>query len=167
MDLSTTDILFICTAILNIIGLIGVIIPVLPGLPFSFVALVLCCFAYPNPVIITLTVLTSLFIVLITVLDYLAPGWITKKFGGCEKASIGATVGLIIGLFYAPWGLLIGPFLGAFIGEFWNKRKWRQSLKVALYSLLSLVLSTLFNFLTCIAVFMMCVGNAVWYYFYS
>ena len=167
MDLSTTDILFICTAILNIIGLIGVIIPVLPGPPFSFVALVLCCFAYPNPVIITLTVLTSLFIVLITVLDYLAPGWITKKIGGCKKASIGATAGLIIGLFYAPWGLLIGPFLGAFIGEFWNKRKWRQSLTVALYSLLSLVLSTLFNFLTCIAIFMMCAGNAVWYYFYS
>jgi len=105
-----------------------------------------------------------LFVTLITVLDFLIPGWLTDSVGGGRKAVIGSTVGLIAGLFYAPFGLLIGPFIGALVGEFIDSHKWVQSIKVAAYSLLSLVIGTVFKFITCIIILIMCVGNAVYHY---
>ena len=106
-----------------------------------------------------------LFVVAVTVLDFVVPGWLTNKVGGCKKAVWGATLGLFVGLFYAPIGLIAGPFVGAFLGEYTNTKKWKDSLKVAAYTLLSVVVGTVFKLVTCIAILLMCGGNAIWYYF--
>lgn len=163
--MATADLLFIFAAFLNLIGLIGTVVPALPGPPLSFVGMVLCCVAAPNPVMIILTVLMFLLVVAVTVLDFVIPGWLTNKVGGCKKATWGATLGLIVGLFYAPLGLIIGPFLGALIGEYSNCQKLELSFKVAVYTFFSLLIGTLFKLVTCIAILAMCIGNAVWYYF--
>lgn len=164
--MTTPDILFLIAALLNLIGLVGAIVPILPGLPFCFAAMVLCCIAAPHPVMITLTAVMFLFVVVVTILDFIIPGWLTNKVGGCKKATWGATLGLIVGLFYAPLGLIIGPFAGAFLGEYIDCHKTKQSLKVSVYTFLSLLIGTLFKLVTCIAIIFMCTGSAVWYYFY-
>ena len=163
-NLATPDLLFIIAAVLNAVGLAGTVIPGLPGPPLSFAGLVLCCIASPNPVIIVLTVIMFLFVVAVTVIDFVVPGWLTNKVGGCKKAVWGATIGLFVGLFYAPLGLIAGPFIGAFIGEYTNTKKWKESLKVAAYTLLSVVVGTVFKFATCIVILFMCGGNAIWHY---
>lgn len=163
--MATADLLFIFAAFLNLIGLIGTIVPALPGPPLSFVGMVLCCVAAPNPIMIILTVMMFLLVLAVTILDFVIPGWLTNKVGGCKKATWGATLGLIVGLFYAPLGLIIGPFLGAFIGEYSNCQKLEPSFKVAVYTFFSLLIGTLFKLVTCIAILVMCIGDAVWYYF--
>lgn len=167
LNITTPDLLFLIAAVLNLVGLAGTIIPGLPGPPLSFVGLVLCCFAAPNPVIIVLTAIMFLFVVAVTVIDFVVPGWLTNKVGGCKKAVWGATIGLFVGLFYAPLGLIAGPFVGAFIGEYSNNKKVQESLKIAAYTLLSVVVGTVFKLVTCIAILFMCAGNAIWYYFFS
>ena len=163
--MTISDLLFLIAVVLNAVGLAGTIIPGLPGPPLSFVGLVLCCFAAPNPIIFVLTAIMFLFVVAVTVVDFFAPGWLANKAGGCKKAVWGANFGLVIGLFYAPLGLIAGPFVGAFIGEYTNTKKWKVSLKVAAYTMLSIVVGTVFKLVTCIVVLLMCVGNAIWYYF--
>ncbi len=160
------DILFMCAALLNGVGLLGTIVPGLPGPPLSFVGMILCCIAAPNPVIIILAVLMFLLVSVVTLLDFVVPGWLTNKAGGCKKAVWGANLGLLIGLFYAPIGLLLGPFIGAFVGEYLNTHKLQQSLKVSAYTFLSVIIGTAFKLVTCIAILLMCAGNAVWYYFF-
>lgn len=162
--MTTPDILFIVAALINVVGLIGSLVPVVPGPPLSFIALVLCCIANPHPIFITLTVLMFIFIVFVTLVDYLAPGWVTNKVGGCRKAVWGANIGVVIGLFYMPFGLVIGPFAGAFCGEMIETRQWWHSLQVAAYSLLSLVISTFFKVLSCLLVLGLCIVIAFFYY---
>ena len=160
------DILFLCAALLNGVGVLGTFVPGLPGPPLSFIGLVLCCIAAPNPVIIVLAVLVFLLVLAVTILDYVVPGWLTNKAGGCKKAVWGANIGLLVGLFYTPIGLLLGPFLGAFIGEYMDSHKLQQSLKVSAYTFLSVLIGTMFKLVTCIAILLMCAGNAIWYYFF-
>jgi len=162
MDIS--DILFLCAAVLNVVGLAGTVVPGLPGPPLSFVGLVLCCIADPNPIIIVLSVVMFFLVLIVTILDFVVPGWLTNKVGGCKKAVWGATIGLFVGLFYAPFGLILGPFIGAFAGEYIDSHKAKQSLKVAAYTFLSIIVGTMFKFVTCIAILLMCAGNAIWYY---
>ncbi len=162
--MSTQDCLFLCSAILNIGAIVGSIMPGLPGPPLGFVAMLLCCIAVPTPFMIVLTVLTGLFVLFLTILDYILPAWITNKAGGSKWASVGATIGLIIGLFYAPWGLLVGPFLGASIGELCKSHKFKQSLLIGAYSMLSLAVSTIFKLIACVAIFLICIVCTLYYY---
>ena len=158
------EILFLCAAVLNVVGLAGTVVPGLPGPPLSFVGLVLCCIADPNPIIIVLSVVMFFLVLIVTILDFVVPGWLTNKVGGCKKAVWGATIGLFVGLFYAPFGLILGPFIGAFAGEYIDSHKAKQSLKVAAYTFLSIIVGTMFKLVTCIAILLMCAGSAIWYY---
>lgn len=163
--MSTQNILFLCATILNIGAIAGSIVPGLPGPPLGFVAMLLCCIAIPTPLMIVLTILTGLFVLFLTILDYILPAWITSKAGGSKWASVGSTIGLLIGLFYAPWGLLAGPFLGAFIGELCKSHKFKQSLFIGFYSMLSLAFSTIFKLIASIMIFIICVISMLYYYF--
>ena len=54
----------------------------------------------------------------VTVLDYLLPAWLARRFGGSKQAARGSLVGLIVGMvFFPPAGLIVGAFVGAFVGE--------------------------------------------------
>ena len=47
--------------------------------------------------------------VIVTVLDYVVPGWLTRVTGGTKYASRGATAGMLVGiLFFPPWGMIVG-----------------------------------------------------------
>ena len=104
-----------------LIGIVGSIVPGIPGPPISWAGLLLAFIAErssDDP--ITLTVLGSWLggTIIVTVLDYVVPAWMTKVTGGHKAASIGAIVGLFAGMFLTPIGMIAGSLLGAFLGEF-------------------------------------------------
>ena len=128
-------ILQILAVVLAIAGIGGSIVPALPGPPLGWLAM-LCVFvchggnAAGEPMSLTLLLIWLAVTVMITVLDYIVPAYLTKATGGHKAASRGATAGLILGIFFTPIGMILGSLLGAFIGEFvfadsgvWNSFK--------------------------------------------
>jgi len=113
----------IIAIVLAIAGIIGSIVPALPGPPLSWMAMLCTYFCHGSNsdgegmtlawVLIWLGVT-----VVITVLDYIVPAYMTKATGGHKAASRGAAIGLILGIFFTPVGMILGSLLGAFIGEF-------------------------------------------------
>ena len=126
-----------------IIGLAGSILPALPGAPLSFAGLVLLCFCDGADVSSTSIWVSAIFLAIVSVLDYVAPIWLTNASGGSKQATRGSIAGLIAGLFFfPPWGLVIGPFIGAFVGELMTHATTGKALKVAMMSFVGFVLTT-------------------------
>lgn len=134
----------IIAIILGIIGLVGCILPVIPGPPLSWLGLLLLWFTHPDGLTPRLLIVWLVITVVVTILDYVAPAWITTKTGGSKAAGRGSFVGLIIGLlFFPPWGMIAGSFLGALLAEVVvNGREVADSVKPALGSFLGFLLST-------------------------
>lgn len=136
--------IFIITVvlILAVVGVLGAVIPMLPGPPLSFLALLLLwCFTDMDVSTTSLWV-TGIMMVVVTVLDYVAPIWLTNVGGGSKYGTNGATVGMVLGLFFMPWGLVIGPFLGAFVGELIAHATTGKAMKVAMMSFVAFVVTT-------------------------
>lgn len=126
-----------------IIGLAGSILPALPGAPLSFAGLVLLCFCDGADVSSTSIWVSAILLAIVSVLDYVAPIWLTNASGGSKQATRGSIAGLIAGLFFfPPWGLVIGPFIGAFVGELMTHATTGKALKVAMMSFVGFVLTT-------------------------
>ena len=119
----------IVAVILGIVGLLGCILPVLPGPPCSLAGMFLL-FLWGSPcaqddspcaqddITWRLLIIMLIVTVVVTVLDYVVPGWLTRVTGGTKYASRGATAGMIVGiLFFPPWGMILGAFIGALIAE--------------------------------------------------
>ena len=142
MDLT----LSIIAIILGLVGLVGAILPVLPGTIISFAGLLCISFTEDSEVGITLLVVWGLLSVVVIVMDYILPGYFSKRFGGTKYGSWGATIGTLLGIFLGPVGILLGPFAGAFIGEMiGQKLTTQEALRVGFGSLMSFVVGTGFK----------------------
>ena len=109
--------ILITVAILLIVGVIGSVIPVLPGPPISYSAILLLHFFTPYQFDTVLLITLSIFVVVITLLDYWFQFYGVKKNGGGQKATNGTLIGLLVGIFFfPPIGILLGPFTGAYVG---------------------------------------------------
>ena len=142
-------------------GLVGSVLPVLPGPPLGFVGLLLLHwsgFGTFGPVFLWVW---GAIVLAVSIVDFILPAWLTKRFGGSRMAVTGSVLGLVAGLFFLPpLGLLIGPFLGALIGELIHNRNqarrnqadgtdpgtadagFSKALKVALGAFLAFILGT-------------------------
>lgn len=125
----------IVAVLLGVIGIVGSIVPALPGPPLSWIGMLLMYFwggtdgAGQHMSSTTLLIWLGITI-LVTVLDYIVPGWFTKMTGGSKYAGWGVTVGLLVGMFVPPVGIILGALAGAFIAEiafagkdFWTSTK--------------------------------------------
>ena len=112
--------LVVLAFIFLLIGLVGSVVPVLPGPPFSYIGLLLLQWSGHGSFSAVFLIVWAVITVVVTVMDYFLPAWLTKKFGGSRAAVLGSVLGLIVGLFFAPLGMLVGPFLGALAGELIN-----------------------------------------------
>lgn len=146
----------------SLVGLAGALLPMLPGPPVSYVALWMM-YLYDGRSVssTTLWVMGALMVVL-TVIDYLAPVCLAKVGGGSRHGMRGSTAGLLVGMFCGPVGMIVGPFVGALLGELLAKTPARQAFKVAFYSFLAFILTTGLKFFYGIAVVCM-VAIAMWW----
>ena len=149
------DYVYLILAVLcALLGLAGTVLPVLPGPPISYAALWFMWLRNPQDIPVSLWIMGILMIV-VSVLDYVAPIWLTNKGGGSPSATRGATAGMIVGLFFPPWGLLLGPFLGALLGELLTHAPAGKALRVALLSFVGFLLTTGFKLAYGVAVLIM------------
>lgn len=129
--------------IFGIVGLLGSILPALPGAPLSYVGLLLLLPCEGVDISNASLWVYGVFLAIVSVLDYIAPVWLTNLSGGGQQATRGSMAGLIAGLFFfPPWGLIVGPFVGAFIGELMEGSSKGKALKVALMSFVGFLLTT-------------------------
>ena len=137
-------VLKIIAVILGIVGLVGCVLPVIPGPPLSWLGLLLVFLTGPEGMTTTFLIVWLVITVVVTVLDYVAPAWITTKTGGSKAAGRGSFVGLILGLlFFPPWGMILGSFLGALLAEvIFEGRNVTDSVAPAFGSFLGFLLST-------------------------
>ncbi len=143
-------VLIIAGILLLITGFVGCLVPIIPGVPLAWTSLLLLLFVDSASISITALVITALIAVAITVIDNIAPVWLTKKKGGTKAGIIGSTIGIFVGLFFAPIGIILCPFLGAFIGELIHDRKdAKKALSSAWASFLGFLLGTGMKMIVC------------------
>ncbi len=130
----------------GIIGLLGAIIPVLPGTLLSLAGLILAYFTDGSEITINILIIWSIISVFVVILDYILPGYFSKRFGGTKSGVTGATVGVILGMFFGPVGIIFGPFIGAVAGELLgNNLSFDKAIVVGFGSLLSFFVGTGFK----------------------
>lgn len=146
-----TDILLLIASIICLlVGLAGAVLP-LPGPPVSLIGLFLLnTTKYANFERKTLIFFTLLTIGM-SIFDYYAPIWGTKKFGGTKYGSWGSTIGLFVGLFFTPIGMFLGAFIGAFLGEIIGKTEPDKALKAAIGSMIGLITGIVGKVILCLA----------------
>lgn len=113
----------IIAVILAVAGIVGSIVPALPGPPLAWIGMLCAYFCKGTngagePMTLAILLIWLGVTVLVTILDYIVPAYMTKATGGHKAASRGAAIGLIIGLFFTPIGMILGSLAGAFLGEF-------------------------------------------------
>ena len=129
------DILLVVLAFaLMVAGLLGAVVPVLPGPPLSYAGLLVLQWSGHGGFSVFFLLVWAGITAAVTILDYVLPSLITKRFGGSRAASIGSFVGLLAGMFFfPPAGLIAGSFLGALVGELIHSGSdGPKALKVAL-----------------------------------
>ena len=135
--------LIILALVFGIVGLAGSILPALPGAPLSYIGLLLLLLCDGADISSASLWAGAIFLVIVSVLDYIAPIWLTNASGGSKQATRGSVIGMVAGLFFfPPWGLIFGPFIGAFLGELMVQATTGKALKVAMMSFLGFVLTT-------------------------
>lgn len=138
---------FVCA----IVGIFGSFLPVLPGPIISWIGLLLLYLTEKVENNYWVLGITLLFVLIISILDYLIPAKGTKKFGGSSYGIWGTNLGMIVGIFLPiPFGFIIGAFVGAFVGELlYNSQDKNRALKAATGSLLGFLASSFMKFVVC------------------
>ena len=150
------DYVYLILAVLcAVLGIAGAVLPVLTGPPISYAALWIMWLRNPQDISSASLWIMGILMLVVSLLDYVAPVWLTNKGGGSPSATRGATAGMIVGLFFPPWGLLLGPFLGAFLGELMAHAPAGKALRVALLSFVGFLLTTGFKLAYGVAVLIM------------
>ena len=124
-------VLKILAVILALVGILGSIVPGIPGPPISWVGLLMAFLAKGvngsgDPMSLTFLLVWLVVTVVVTVMDFVVPGMLTRVTGGHKFAGVGAVIGLFAGMFIPPVGMILGSLLGAFLAEFFleNQGTW-------------------------------------------
>jgi len=140
-----TILLIIIGGILVLVGIAGCVVPVLPGPPISYASLIVLSLAYKwkafsADFLIVMGIVTAA----VTVLDFILPVYLPKRYGASRYGIWGSIVGMIAGMiFFPPFGLIIGTFAGAILGELAFNKDKRVTLKAALGVLVGTVAATM------------------------
>jgi uncharacterized protein YqgC (DUF456 family) len=130
--------------VLLIIGIVGAVVPALPGPPLSFIGLLLVHWSGYGGFSSEFLWVWAGITVFLTVMDYILPSLLARRFGGSRFAAIGSLVGLVIGIFlFPPWGMIAGTFFGALAGELIHNRENKvQAFKAAWGALLAFIVGS-------------------------
>ena len=109
--------LSILAIIFGVVGCIGCIVPVLPGVALAYIGYLCLYFCSYSEISVAWLVIFGVLTAIVSVLDYLLPAYMTKKFGGSKAGERGAMAGVFAGFLFGPIGIIVGPFIGAMLGE--------------------------------------------------
>lgn len=124
--------LIILAATLGVAGIIGSFLPVLPGPPLSWLGLLVMYLRFDSVSGTMLLAWLGVTIV-VTVIDFLFPAWLTRISGASKASGWGATIGMLIGIFFSPVGMIVLGMLGAFVAELaWGSKSGITSIVAAL-----------------------------------
>ena len=133
--------LWIIGAILTVSGLAGLLLPIVPGAPLLFLGLLFGAWAENFSYIGVWTLLLLAIMAALTYLVEFAASILgVKKYGGSNRAMIGAAIGGFAGLFLGIPGILIGPFVGAVIGELSLQRSLDEASRAGFGTVVGLAL---------------------------
>ena len=135
--------LSILAVLFGVVGCVGCIVPVLPGVALAYAGYLCLYFCTYSEISVAWLVVFGVLTLIISVLDYLLPSYMTKKFGGSKAGERGAMAGVLGGFLFGPIGIIVGPFVGAVLGEliFDNSDKQR-ALRSGFGSFLSFFVGT-------------------------
>ena len=143
------SLIVILAVVAGVIGIAGSILPGLPGTPFSWVGLLILYIwgsgtnALGEPMALSGLIIWGVVVLIVSVIDYVVPMYLTKVTGGSKYAERGALIGLVVGIIFTPIGMIAGSFLGAFVAEMaYAKKDAASALKAALGSFLGFILGT-------------------------
>ena len=142
-----------CAVVLIILGIVGCIVPIIPGVILAYGGL-LCSFFCSFSQISTTEVWVYLALsVVVSIVDYILPAYLTKLSGGSKAGQRGAIAGLIAGMLVGSVvGAIIGPFIGAVVGEIINDNSdISKALKVGIGSFLSFLVGSGLKLILCVA----------------
>ena len=109
--------LSVLAALFAVIGCVGCIVPVLPGVALAYAGYVCLHFCSYAEISVAWLVVFGVLTAIVSVLDYILPSYMTKKFGGSKAGERGAMAGVLGGFIFGPIGIIVGPFIGAMLGE--------------------------------------------------
>lgn len=127
-----------------IFSFVGLIYPIIPSVLVIWIGVLLYHFGINSNELswISWTMLVGLTILLF-LSDYLANLHFVDKAGGSNWGMKAATIGLIVGSFIVPpFGIIIVPFLLVLIVELFQKKTFRESIKVAFATLVAFLSGT-------------------------
>ena len=135
--------LSILAVLFGLVGCVGCIAPVLPGVALAYAGYLCLYFCSYSEISVAWLVVFGVLTLIVSVLDYLLPSYMTKKFGGSKAGERGAMAGVLGGFLFGPIGIIVGPFVGAVLGEliFDNSDKQR-ALRSGFGSFLSFFVGT-------------------------
>lgn len=144
----------IAAVLAGIIGIVGCIVPGLPGPPISWLGLLILFIwgngaVFNNQVGVTGLIIWGVLTIIVTVLDFIVPSYMTKITGGSKAAERGALIGLFAGMIlgWIPINgillMILCSYLGALIGELAvAKKKFWPACKSSLGSFAGFLLGT-------------------------
>ena len=109
--------LSVLAVLFAVVGCVGCIVPVLPGVALAYAGYVCLYFCSYSEISVAWLVVFGVLTAIVSVLDYLLPSYMTKKFGGSKAGERGAMAGVLGGFIFGPIGIIVGPFIGAMLGE--------------------------------------------------
>ena len=135
--------LSVLAVLFGVVGCVGCIVPVLPGVALAYAGYLCLYFCSYSEISVAWLVVFGVLTAIVSVLDYLLPSYMTKKFGGSKAGERGAMAGVLCGFLFGPIGIIVGPFVGAVLGEliFDNSDKQR-ALRSGFGSFLSFFVDT-------------------------
>ncbi len=138
------DVLLSILAILfGVIGCIGCIVPVLPGVLLTYGGYLCLYFCSYSDISVAWLIVFGVLTLIVSVLDYILPSYMTKRFGGSKAGERGAMAGALAGFLFGPGGMIVGPFFGAVVAELINDSSDRKrAFKSGLGSFLSFFVGT-------------------------
>ena len=135
--------LSILAVLFGLVGCVGCIAPVLPGVALAYIGYLCLYFCSYSEISVTWLVIFGVLTLLVSILDYVLPAFMTKKFGGSKAGERGAMAGVLGGFLFGPIGIIVGPFVGAVLGELiYDNSDKQRALRSGFGSFLSFFVGT-------------------------
>jgi uncharacterized protein YqgC (DUF456 family) len=121
---SPSQLWWIASVGLIVVGVAGTVLPMLPGTILVLAGIVLGAWIDGFTRVSGWALgFVALLAVLAWITDYVAALMGAQRAGASKLALLGAAVGTVLGIMMGLFGLLFMPLLGAMAGEYWSQRQ--------------------------------------------